>query len=368
LIDPLVMSAHLLLAMSAIIFELLFIVWLITLSLQSVSAQHVYGGNKLFDCKDNSAESSGYVCNGAEKSCDTYALFHAQPPYQSLFSISKLFNVGISELASASNLPPRDTILERDQGVFIPLKCGCMGNHYQASLRYSISNGDSYFSLTKALEGLTSCEALQKQNLARSFRVGGNMLIPLRCACPTAEQIRQGFNYLMTYAVKNGDTLDTVAEAFNTSGYDIVFANTLQGVQTTFFSSGSILVPLKNKPVIHHTLQVPAGATPPPSDPGVHNISSNIITARRKKKKSKCGLYIGIVTGILAVTGAIGIVLLVTRRRNKSLEKPAASSSIQEACHTQVRRWECLREKCFQGANDRHDRSANAYLHIGSVE
>jgi len=323
-IDLLEMLA--LLTMAAITVELLFIVWLTTLSLQNVSAQQAYGGNTLFDCKDNSAKSSGYVCNGAEKSCDTYLLFHAQPLYRSLFSIGKLFNVGIRKLISANNLSSRDTILKRHRGVVIPLKCGCMGNHYQANLGYKILNGDSYFSLTKTLEGLTSCEALLKQNPAigsQSLRVGENIVIPLRCACPTAEQIRQGIKYLMTYTLKNGDTLDTIANTFNTSEYAIAFANTLQGTHN--ISSGSLLVPLKNKPVIHHTLRVPAAATPPPSDHGVSNISSNVIKARRKKKISKVGLYIGIVAGTLAVTSAIGVILLVTRRRNKSLKEPATT-------------------------------------------
>lgn len=321
------MEMQALLAMATLIVELLFIVLFTTLSLRSVSAQQAYAGNELFDCRDNSAKSSGYVCNGAEKSCDAYSLFHARPLYRSLFSISKLFNVGISKLMSANNLSSTDTILKRHRGVVIPLRCRCMGTQYQSSPRYNVLKGDSYFSLTKTLEGLTSCEALQKQNPGiglPSLRVGENIVIPLRCACPTAKQIRQGIKYLMTYALKNGDTMDTIADTFNTSEQDIAFANKLHDTPNSSFFSGSLLVPLMNKPVIHHTLQVPAAATGPQSHHGGH-----VIKSRRKKKKTKVALYIGIVAGTLAVISATGAVWLVTRRRTKSLKEPAKTIQYQ---------------------------------------
>ncbi|GLJ23039.1 hypothetical protein SUGI_0434780 [Cryptomeria japonica] len=290
---------------------------IIILTLENVLAQEAYAGNKLFDCNDNSSESSGYACNGAERSCSTYALFHAQAPnYLSLLNISRLFNMSTSEMTSSNNITIESAELQQAQPVLIPLQCGCTGNHSQANLRYKLSEGDTYFSLTKVFQGLTSCQALVKQNTnpegIYSLSLAKNILIPLRCACPTTEQIKRGFNHLLSYAVKKGDTLDSIAEAFNTSIYDIVFANTLQGSNPTVIFHVSLLVPLKSKPVILPVMQAREEGSPQP-----RGIST---TNPKKRVRLEVGAYVGIAVGTVAITSAIVVSFLLARRK-QSLKK-----------------------------------------------
>eukprot|EP01018_Ginkgo_biloba_P031978 Gb_09695 [translate_table: standard] len=303
----------------AIILDLLLfsIYWFGTLSL-GVSGQQAYAGNRIFDCNDYSTESSGYVCNGAKKKCGTYTLFYAHPPFQTVSNISKLFNLDTSNVATASNVST-DAELVQDQPVLIPLTCDCIGKYSQINLKYKMSGGDTFFLLTKSLEGLTSCKALLNQNPSKnvkSLEVGEEILIPLRCACPTVEQIRNGVRYLLSYGARKGDTLHTIAEAFNTSSDDIIVANKLQGIDPTVITYANLLIPLKSKPTLHPSIQIQVAISPP------HTISSSSVAHTSRRKNSKIGVYIGIAAGSVAVTFTlVAALLLVMRWRNRSLKR-----------------------------------------------
>ncbi|KAK4791380.1 hypothetical protein SAY86_031793 [Trapa natans] len=69
---------------------------------------------------------------------------------------------------------------------------------------YIIGQGDTYNSTADVIyQWLTSCQALIDQkgyNAYEDLRVGDTMPVPIRCACPTREQIHQSMAYLLTNA------------------------------------------------------------------------------------------------------------------------------------------------------------------------
>ncbi|KAL1212174.1 LysM domain receptor-like kinase 4 [Cardamine amara subsp. amara] len=145
------------------------------------TAQQPYVGQSTTDCSvsDNSTSVLGYSCNGLNKTCLSYVIFRSTPPFTTVSSISSLFSVDPS-LVSLTN-----------QQAIIPITCSCSSNYSQSNLTYTIQQNDSYFFIANnTLQGLSTCQALEKQNnvSSQSLLPGMEIVVPVRCACPTAKQ------------------------------------------------------------------------------------------------------------------------------------------------------------------------------------
>ncbi|XP_020242943.1 protein LYK5-like [Asparagus officinalis] len=136
---------------------------------------------------------------------------------------------------------------------------------------------------------------------------GLDLLVPLRCACPTKNQTQDGTKYLMTYSLNENDNLSDLSERFNVSDDKVGNANGFVDPDPVVYPSTTVLIPLPRKPLSSQTqIYHPLEYSPPPR-------SCPII---RKAKRLTTGLHVGIGAAIsVAVLFLIVTVLLWLRRK-----------------------------------------------------
>lgn len=231
--------------------------------------QQTYEDNKQLDCYKNYSSTNGYVCNGLRSSCDSYLTFRSNPPYNTAITIGYLLNSDASAIAKLNNIFDID-VIPTNTVVIVPVNCTCSGEYYQHNVSYTIKyTGETYFSVANnTYQGLTSCQAMMTQNPydSRNLSAGLNVVAPLRCACPTANQTAAGFRYLLNYMVATRDTVGLIAQSFGVDDFQSVLdANELTSA-SVIYPYTTILVPLKAVPkFINQT----AASPPPPPPPSV---------------------------------------------------------------------------------------------------
>ncbi|CAH8381767.1 unnamed protein product [Eruca vesicaria subsp. sativa] len=295
------------------------------------TAQQPYVGLSSSNCSviDNSTSVLGYSCNGLNRTCLTYVIIRSTPSYSTVSSISSLFSVNASLLSSLNNAA---TTFPTDQQVIIPITCSCSGNSYsQSNLNYTIRQGDSYFGIANdTLQGLSTCQALERQNNASSQSLfpGMRILVPIRCACPTAKQVDEdGVNYLVSYTVVFGDTVDIISQRFGVETSKTLEANQMSFDEPGVFPFTTVLVPLQNPP---SNLTTPPPPPPPPS-PSVSPPPDG-----KKPKRTWVYVLVGILGGalVLSVLGAAMFCLVKKESRKKeehSFTAKKTSISYQES-------------------------------------
>lgn len=146
----------------------------------------------------------------------------------------------------------------------------------------------------------------------RQLTPGLNLLVPLRCACPTAKQTTAGFKYLLTYLVAMGDSISGIAEMFNSTSAAITEGNELTSDNIFFFTP--VLVPLTTEPtkivISPSPPPPPVVATPPqtPVDPPGSSSSHKWIY-----------IGIGIGAGLLLLLSILALCFYKRRSKKKSL-------------------------------------------------
>lgn len=149
---------------------------------------------------------------------------------------------------------------------------------------------------------------------------GDNISVPLRCACPSRNQTRLGFKYLLSYLVAWGDTVDSIANLFGADSQSIWDANELSKDEN-IFPFTPILVPLKSEPVIKGFLSPP----PDPSSPNVPSVTED------GKSSSRKWVFIGIGIGVavLFLLALFGFVFCLFRRKHKPHKGPTQGEKIE---------------------------------------
>ncbi|KAB1226647.1 Wall-associated receptor kinase-like 2 [Morella rubra] len=188
----------------------------------------------------------GYVCNGP-KSCDSFVTFSSQPPYDTASSIANLLGSEARSIASTNNISVTDTI-PSGKLIMVPVCCSCAGDLYQHFASYIIEDGDSYDSIANSIyQGLTTCQAMSNQNNydPSSIKLGAELIVPVRCACPTVNQTARGVSSLVDYMVRSGENLTSIAEIFGVSNQSIAEANNLVLSNVSIMANVPLLVPLE---------------------------------------------------------------------------------------------------------------------------
>ncbi|TVU24844.1 hypothetical protein EJB05_27304, partial [Eragrostis curvula] len=187
-------------------------------------AQQPYG-SAIADCgnQHNDTGLLGYFCGArgsSAPSCPTYLTFNARPPYSDFASIAALLGVDAAALTTANggDLAPGST-----RKVLVPATCSCTstpwGRFYQRNATYVARPGDTLLIIANnTFQGLSSCQAVQAQGLggapATSLDAEQAVVVPLRCACPSAAQAAAGARFLVSYLVGEFDDLSSVAARF----------------------------------------------------------------------------------------------------------------------------------------------------------
>lgn len=224
-------------------------------------AQQSYISNHQLDCYNNYSETNGYQCNGPT-SCLSYLTYRSIPPYDTPRSISSLLNSDPSQIAGINQVPLDKNVVV-DTVLIVPVYCSCSGDFYQHNAYYTPKSNDTdtYFLIANnTYQGLTACQALIAQNpFPRNQYLSTDMdvLIPLRCACPVDVLIMSGYNYLFSYLVTWGDSINSIAETFNVEMWTIFAANNLPySDEEVIFPFTQILVPLKDPPTPFQTQRI----------------------------------------------------------------------------------------------------------------
>lgn len=260
----------------------------------------------------------GFVCNGAAKSCVSYLTFRANPTYNSPVDIAYLFNADASQIARINNISDVGTI-PTDTLVVVPVNCSCSGQFYQHNASYVLKGtSETYYSIAnETYQGLTTCQSLEAQNPYNFRTLVANMKVhvPVRCACPTLNQTRSGFEYLLAYLVVFGDYYEVIASMFNVDLQSIYDANELSS-EHLIYPFTPLLIPLKSEPTHINTSLI--SLPPPPSPPQLP-----ITPAPPSNSSSHKWVFIGvgIGVGVLLLLLLIGFILWFFRYR-----KPGSAS------------------------------------------
>lgn len=230
----------------------------------------------------------------------------------------------------------------------IPVKCSCSGLYYQYNASYTLKTEDeNYFTLANnTYESLTTCQALAAQNIygLTNLTAGLNLHVPLSCACPTSKQMENGFKYLLTYLVSEGEYPELIAELFGVDTQSILDANKLPSAETVIYYFTPLMVPLRHEPPtrIQRTLtSSPPSPSPLPSPPILENPAGD-----GDSNSSKKSVIVGITVGAALVFLITLLVLFIccktklflassaaTKITNTSTTKPSFSLSSEGLCY-----------------------------------
>ncbi|KAB2002207.1 hypothetical protein ES319_D11G050200v1 [Gossypium barbadense] len=292
-----------------------------------IQAQQPYVGRKTTDCEnpDTSDSVLGYTCNGVSMSCQSYLVFRSQPLFNNVTSISNLLSSDPSQVATINEVSETATF-RTNQMVIVPVNCSCSGDHYQKNTSYTVGGGEGYFLIANnTFQALSTCQAIQNQQpgiSTRNLTSGTRITVPLRCACPTKNQTDVGINYLLSYPIAEGDSIQGISELFGADPERTLEANQLPDLRSTIFFFTSLLVPLRDPPsrVTAPSPPPPRASPPPPNSPP--GGSSN-------------RTWIYILVGVLGGVGLISVVCMVIFcmffRKTKKKTDPIISSESFEA-------------------------------------
>ncbi|KFK31017.1 hypothetical protein AALP_AA6G057500 [Arabis alpina] len=301
-------------------------------------AQQPYVDNRQLDCLNHNYDNitNGFTCNGPS-SCRSYLTFWSQPPYNTATSISTLLNASATEIQSLNNLTTVSSTIPTRQLIIIPINCSCSNaGFYQHNATYTLSGvrEETYFSVANdTYQALSTCQAMMSQNRygERNLVAGLDLLVPLRCACPTEKQTAAGFRYLLTYLVAMGDSVSVIAEMFRSSSEAVTEANELKTSNIFYFTP--ILVPLRTEP----TRIVISPSPPPPPPPPVSPPPQTPPESSSSHKWVFVGVGIGV--GLLLIILAIFFFCFYKRRSKSEQINKLSDSSTKHSLPTTTTEW-----------------------------
>ncbi|MFS7911528.1 putative protein kinase RLK-Pelle-LysM family [Helianthus anomalus] len=274
-----------------------------------IKSQQQYSANEPLNCTNKSL----YTCNGQHPSCTSFLIFKSQSPYNSVATIAALMSTNPSELALINNVS-KTTIFPRDKEIIIPVNCSCNQLYYQATTSYHITPQSlTYFVVANlTFQGLSTCGSLIHANPYNQYELkdGFELKVPLRCACPTNDQILNGTKYLLTYRLSFGDTVNLVASRFNITAKSLLKANRISKTNIVYPFT-TLLIPLPDKPSISETVIQR------------YNPPSSLSPARRSKANKSIIVGIGLVCSFLVILASLvtilGVLYMRRKRKNENI-------------------------------------------------
>ncbi|PIN15828.1 Serine/threonine protein kinase [Handroanthus impetiginosus] len=226
-----------------------------------IKSQQKYSGNSALRCdgidEKNPSESILYTCNGEYLSCRTFLIFTAKFPYNTVPAIAALTSSDEADIVKLNNVT-RFVVFPEEQEVIVPVNCSCSDQYYQANTTYQIPNEHkTYYTIANdTYQGLSTCKSLKRANSYSEWSLlpGQKLQVPLRCACPTREQVSTGTKFLLTYSIGRGDTPDALSKQFNLSVTRIREANGLSDKFTAIYPFTTILIPMLSEPSSSHAM------------------------------------------------------------------------------------------------------------------
>ncbi|CAK7328288.1 unnamed protein product [Dovyalis caffra] len=285
-------------------------------------------GQNLLSCQTTSPDASGYHCNnnGLQDQCKAFAILHPNSYFSSLSNLSFYLGLNRFVIAEANGFSSKTEFLPKDQPLLIPINCNCNGGFFQALVTKTATKGESFYSISESLEGLTTCKAIREKNPGISpenLHGKVQLKVPLRCACPSSTEVIPAARILLSYPVSAGDTISNLAIKFNTTPEAIISANN----RTSATFKPTSLVPLTS-------LLIPLGGKPTLGPLAKRNHSSSIPVINPHKKKSKMwkvGVYIAVTGAVVGASIAIAAAFLVMQlKKKKQVSSQEADMELQQ--------------------------------------
>ncbi|KAL6526926.1 hypothetical protein OROGR_016016 [Orobanche gracilis] len=235
----------------SIIHLLLSVCIFLSLFLQPHSQQTYLNNTCLLSTIDPANISQGYLCDGHSLlSCKSFVAFRPRGPCANATSIAQLLGSESSEIASLNDVSSSAKI-GADKLVVVPLSCACPVSYFQHFATYLIGTGETYYTIANmTYQGLTTCKALQSQNPNYDFwniSAGTTeVIVRVRCACPSDNQTASGVTSLLTYVVEEGDAITSIGKRFGVSEQSVLDANMLSR-ESVIVANTPVLVPLRNE-------------------------------------------------------------------------------------------------------------------------
>ncbi|GAA0175961.1 transmembrane signal receptor [Lithospermum erythrorhizon] len=285
-----------------------YVLLLVNFMALSIKAQQEYSGNSVMNCNNDITNPSSaflYSYNGYSSSCKAFLVFRAHEPYNSVPTIAALLSVDQKDVAEINNVT-RLRVFPAGQEVIIPVNCFRSNLYYQANATYQIPTAhETYFLIANdTYQGLTTCMSLKHANEISEFRLQQRLelQVPLRCACPTTRQVKNGTTYLLTYPITWKENVSYISWRFNVSSKSLAEANSFSDKSHMLFPFTTILVPLQTEPTSLRTT--------------VLHDKPNILSfplPRENKNKSKVVLLVG--GGVAATVFLLVLAILLIYKK-----------------------------------------------------
>ncbi|CAI0435369.1 unnamed protein product [Linum tenue] len=291
-------------------------------TLPPAAARQNYSGLQSLNCdaSDELAPSPEflYTCNGLNRSCQSFLIFRSTPDYSSPAEIAELTSSDAAKIAQFNAAEDPSSVFDLGKDVIVPVACSCSGDgerYYRANSSFTLtrSMGTYYVVATDLFEGLATCAAIKRGNPFpdRELKPGMTIQVPQRCACPSADQVAGGVNYLLTYPISSDDSVSDLATRFNVMPETIMEANGLT-LDSKLSPGTTILIPLLGLPLssmskVHRR----ASETGTPSGPEGPD--------RAPKSKVKALELAGLAAAcfLLLLSIAVAVVSVIQRKRRK---------------------------------------------------
>ncbi|KFK32709.1 hypothetical protein AALP_AA6G278500 [Arabis alpina] len=153
------------------------------------------------------------------------------------------------------------------------------------------------------------------------------IVVPIRCACPTAKQVNEdGVKYLMSYTVVFGDTVAIISERFGVETNKTLQANEMSFENPGVFPFTTILVPLQNPPSNSNSLIPP----PPPSQ----SVSPPLSPDGKKSKRIWVYVLAGVLGGALVLSVMGVVIFCLVKKEPKPQEETRNLDSFTAKKHS----------------------------------
>ncbi|WCJ28667.1 Wall-associated kinase family protein [Euphorbia peplus] len=231
--------------------SLSFLITLIFLNHHLSYSQQDYIAQQNLNCDQTSSISRGFSCSSTDQvACQSFLTFLARPPYDSPVSIARLVGSEAPRIALINNLESINTTVPTETLLTLPVSCSCIDGYFQHNATYNIeSSSETFFLIANSTyQGLTTCQAIKDQNEnspETNLSVDEQLLIPVRCACPSRNQIADGVLTLLMYMLAWGDTIPSIGKEFGVDPVSVLEANRLSQ-DSVIYPFTPILVPLKS--------------------------------------------------------------------------------------------------------------------------
>ncbi|XP_004291632.1 PREDICTED: lysM domain receptor-like kinase 4-like [Fragaria vesca subsp. vesca] len=283
----------------------------ILVCLNSGHAQQYYDGS---ECSSNfSYAGSRYTCKMFQDSCRTYVVYRANQHFQTIADIADLFHMNSDAMLRLNNVTAPFVVLQSGREVLIPINCSCSGQYFEASLSYMVSKVTSYSEIACGVfEGLLKSSTLAEENSVQAIITGTELRVPLRCACPDNLASKKGVKYLVTYPFIEGDGPILLSKRFNISPEELWLVNHLVPPNPTVFPSTTLLVPLRDTPVLN--FDIPDSPPPAPGFlPTISVVKPNNNT--RLRSSYIAGSVVGLSLLLLALIACVVLFRRVLKKR-----------------------------------------------------